>query len=228
MNVSVGGHPRHYRTVSFDAATNSVLLVAQRLLPHEFKIVAARDYRETARAIKEMTVRGAGAIGAAAAFGLAQGARAYTGDDPARFSEYLETVFGTLKSARPTAVDPLNALVRVRRAMRSGASVLEQQQMALSCARHFADEDVEHCQAIGRHGVKLIRSGMKILTHCNAGWLAFVDVGTATAPLYAAQAAGKKFHVFCDETRPRSQGSMLTAWELAQQKIFFRRPGRRR
>ena len=76
-----------------------------------------------------------------------------------------------------------------------------------------------HCEAIGRHGAKLIRNGMKILTHCNAGWLAFVDIGTATAPMYAAQAQGKKFHVFCDETRPRSQGATLTAWELAQQKI---------
>ena len=83
----------------------------------------------------------------------------------------------------------------------------------------FAKEDVRHCEAIGRHGAKLIRNGMRILTHCNAGWLAFVDIGTATAPMYAAQAAGKKFHVFCDETRPRSQGATLTAWELAQQKI---------
>jgi S-methyl-5-thioribose-1-phosphate isomerase len=78
---------------------------------------------------------------------------------------------------------------------------------------------VQHCEEIGQHGAKLIRSGMKILTHCNAGWLAFVDIGSATAPMYAAQAQGKKFHVFCDETRPRSQGATLTAWELAQQKI---------
>jgi S-methyl-5-thioribose-1-phosphate isomerase len=78
---------------------------------------------------------------------------------------------------------------------------------------------VRHCEEIGRHGAKLIRSGMNILTHCNAGWLACVDIGTATAPMYAAQAQGKKFHVFCDETRPRSQGATLTAWELAQQRI---------
>ena len=78
---------------------------------------------------------------------------------------------------------------------------------------------MQHCEAIGRHGAQLIRNGMKILTHCNAGWLAFVDIGSATAPMYAAQAQGKKFHVFCDETRPRSQGATLTAWELAQQKI---------
>jgi S-methyl-5-thioribose-1-phosphate isomerase len=97
--------------------------------------------------------------------------------------------------------------------------VEEQQSLALAAAEEFASEDVRHCKEIGRHGAKLIHNGMKILTHCNAGWLAFVDVGSATAPMYAAQAQGKKFHVFCDETRPRSQGATLTAWELAQQKV---------
>jgi S-methyl-5-thioribose-1-phosphate isomerase len=97
--------------------------------------------------------------------------------------------------------------------------VEEQQALALAAAEDFAREDVEQCRAIGRHGAALIKRGMKILTHCNAGWLAFVDVGSATAPMYAAQAQGKQFHVFCDETRPRSQGATLTAWELAQQKI---------
>jgi S-methyl-5-thioribose-1-phosphate isomerase len=103
--------------------------------------------------------------------------------------------------------------------MRAGKTVEEQQKLTLAAAEEFANEDVAHCEAIGRHGAKLVRSGMNILTHCNAGWLAFVDVGTATAPMYAAQAQGKIFHVFCDETRPRSQGATLTAWELAQQKI---------
>jgi methylthioribose-1-phosphate isomerase len=107
----------------------------------------------------------------------------------------------------------------VQAAMRAGKTVAERQALALAAAEEFADEDVRHCEAIGRHGVKLIRNGMKVLTHCNAGWLAFVDIGSATAPMYAAQAQGKKFHVFCDETRPRSQGATLTAWELAQQKI---------
>jgi methylthioribose-1-phosphate isomerase len=107
----------------------------------------------------------------------------------------------------------------VRRKMARGENVAEQQSLALAAAEAFAEDDVEHCAAIGRHGVKLIRPGMNVLTHCNAGWLAFVDIGSATAPMYAAQAAGKKFHVFCDETRPRSQGATLTAWELAQQKI---------
>ena len=219
MNVNIRGQTRHYRTVTFDAVQNAVLLIEQRLLPHEFKIVPTRDFRETARAITDMIVRGAGAIGATAAYGLAQGARAFRGRDLKKFSNHVETVFQTLKAARPTAVDPVNAMIGLREKMRPGETVEEQQVLALAAAEEFANEDARHCQEIGEHGAKLIRNGMKILTHCNAGWLAFVDVGSATAPLYAAQAQGKKFHVFCDETRPRSQGATLTAWELAQQKI---------
>jgi methylthioribose-1-phosphate isomerase len=219
MNVTVRGRARSYRTVAFDAAQNSVRLIEQRLLPHEFKVIATRNFCETAQAIKDMVVRGAGAIGATAAYGLAQGARAFRGGDLKRFCRHVETVYQTLKSARPTAVDPVNAMNEVRRAMSAGETVEEQQEFALAAAEEFANHDVRQCEAIGRHGAGLIRSGMKLLTHCNAGWLAFVDIGTATAPMYAAQNEGKKFHVFCDETRPRSQGATLTAWELAQQKI---------
>src|ERR1051325_11158107 len=219
MNVTVGRRTRHFRTVSFDARANAVQLINQRLLPHRFQIAVTRDFRATARAIRDMTVRGAGAIGATAAYGLAQGARAFRGRDLRRFAQHVEEVYSTLKHARPTAVDPVNAMDRVRREMSSGETVEEQQALALAAAEEFANEDVRHCEAIGKHGAKLICQGMRVLTHCNAGWLAFVDVGSATAPLYAAQAQGKKFHVFCDETRPRCQGATLTAWELAQQKI---------
>ena len=219
MNVTVGGSSRHYRTVDFDSSKNEVLLIEQRLLPHEFKIVATKTFRETAAAIKDMIVRGAGAIGATAAYGLAQGALAFRGTELKKFSGYMDVVFETLKNARPTAVDPVNAMLDVRRAMAAGKTVEEQKAFAVIAAEAFAADDVEHCQAIGRHGAKLVRNGMKILTHCNAGWLAFVDVGTATAPMYAAHEQGKKFHVFCDETRPRCQGATLTAWELAQEKI---------
>src|ERR1700690_4198586 len=219
MNVTVRGRPQPCRTVAFDRAHNAVRLIEQRLLPHEFKIVAAKNFRETAAAIRDMIVRGAGAIGATAAYGLAQGALAFSGHDLPKFRRHVETVYQTLKAARPTAVDPVNAMNGVRAGMRAGRTVAEQQSLALAASEEFASEDVRHCEAIGRHGAKLIRNGMKILTHCNAGWLAFVDVGSATAPMYAAQAQGKKFHVFCDETRPRSQGATLTAWELAQQKI---------
>ena len=219
MNVTVAGRSRHYRTVTFDAQHNAVLLVEQRLLPHQFRIVAARDFREAARAIKDMVVRGAGAIGATAAYGLAQGVRAFRGRNLATFTKHATVVYQTLKAARPTAIDPVNAMNQVCAAMRAGESVEAQQALALAAAEEFANEEVRHCEDIGKHGVKLVRNGMKILTHCNAGWLAFVDIGTATAPMYAAQAQGKKFHVFCDETRPRSQGATLTAWELAQQGI---------
>ena len=140
-----------------------------------------------------MIVRGAGAIGATAAYGLAQGALAFRGSDLKKFSAHLEIVYKTLANARPTAVDPVNAMNDVYAAMRAGETVEEQQSLALAAAEEFANEDVHHCEDIGRHGAKLIRNGMKILTHCNAGWLAFVDVGTATAPMYAAQAQGKKF-----------------------------------
>ena len=222
MKVTVRGCRWHFRTVSFEFATNVVRLIEQRLLPHEFKIVGLRDYRETATGIRDMIVRGAGAIGATAAYGLAQGVRAFRGGDPARFSRHVEKVFQTLKAARPTAVDPLNAMIQVRRRMEAGEDVPAKQRIALEAAEEFAEEDVDHCRAIGRHGARLIRPGMKVLTHCNAGWLAFVDIGSATAPMYAAQEQGKRFEVFCDETRPRSQGATLTAWELAQQGIKHR------
>ena len=219
MNVKYQGRTRHFRTVSFDSAQNQVLLVEQRLLPHEFKIVGTRDFHETAGAIANMTVRGAGAIGATAAFGLAQGARAFRGLQLSAFRRHVAHVYQTLKSARPTAVDPVTAMDQVRTTMTAGQTVPEQQALALAAAEEFANEDVRHCADIGRHGARLIRNGMNVLTHCNAGWLAFVDIGSATAPLYAAQNLGRKFHVYCDETRPRSQGATLTAWELAQQNI---------
>ena len=219
MNVTIKGRTQHFRTVSFDTKKNAVLLIEQRLLPHEFKIVATRDYKETAVAIRDMVVRGAGAIGATAAYGLAQGALAFRGNDLKIFSTHVREVYQTLKDARPTAVDPVNSMNDVCAVMQKGKTVDEKKSLALAAAEDFANEDAHHCEEIGKHGAKLIRNGMKVLTHCNAGWLAFVDVGSATAPMYAAQAAGKKFHVFCDETRPRSQGATLTAWELAQQKV---------
>jgi methylthioribose-1-phosphate isomerase len=219
MNVTVRGQTRSYRTVTFNSAANAVHLIEQRLLPHQFKIVAARDYRETAAAIRDMVVRGAPAIAATAAYGLAQGARAFRGRDRAKFARHLRQVYQTLGAARPTAVDPVNAMNQVRAVLGADRSVEEQQALALAAAEEFACRSVEECRAIGRHGLKLIKDGMRVLTHCNAGWLACVDIGTATAPMYAAQAAGRSFHVFCDETRPRSQGASLTAWELAQQGI---------
>src|SRR5688572_3896666 len=159
MNVSVRGRTRHYRTVTFDTRTNTVQLVEQRLLPHEFRIIATRDFRETARAIRAMIVRGAGAIGATAAYGLAQGARAFRGRNLKQFSVHLRTVHRTLLAARPTAVDPANAMSGALRVLEAGETVEEQQALALAAAEEFANADVQHCEAIGRHGLKLIRDG---------------------------------------------------------------------
>src|ERR1700743_2685828 len=125
MNVTVNGRRQHYRTVAFDAAKNSVLLIEQRLLPHEFKIVATPDFHATAAAITDMVVRGAGAIGATAAYGLAQGARAFRGTGLEKFRQHVEKVYQTLKAARPTAVDPVNAMNDVRRIMAAGETVIE-------------------------------------------------------------------------------------------------------
>jgi len=219
MHVSVRGRKQSVRTVSFDRQRNAVLLVEQRLLPHRFEIFASLDYRSTARAITDMIVRGAGAIGATAAYGLAQGCLAFRGGSLPKFRTHVARVFATLQSARPTAIDPVNAMMAVRQHMAQGSTVVAQQSLAFEAAELFAEEDVRHCRAIGQHGARLLRNGMNVLTHCNAGWLAFVDIGSATAPLYAAHAAGKKFHVYCDETRPRCQGASLTAWELAQQGV---------
>jgi len=219
MNVMLRGRTRHYRSVSFDARANSVRLIEQRLLPHEFRIVGTRDFRETARAIRDMVVRGAPAIAATAAYGLAQGARAFCGQNLRAFARHIANVGQVIQSARPTAVDPINAMNLVRTQMNTGGTVAEQQSLALAAAADFADGSAAECRAIGEKGAKLIRDGMRILTHCNAGWLACVDFGTATAPLYVAQERGRRFHVFCDETRPRCQGATLTAWELAQQGI---------
>lgn len=222
MNVLVRGRPRPYRTVAYDARRNAVQLIDQRALPHRFRVVSTPDVAATARAIRDMTVRGAGAIGATAAYGLAQAARAFRGADPGRFEAHIERAFHQLREARPTAVDPLNALREVRAAMTTGRSVEERKALARGAAERFAAENIAQCRAIGEHGADLIRPGATVLTHCNAGWLAFVDIGTATAPLYAAQGCGRRFMVLCDETRPRCQGASLTAWELAQQQIEHR------
>ena len=219
MNVTLRGRTQHYRTVTFDASKNEVVLIEQRLLPHQFKLVRTRDFKETAAAIRDMIVRGAPAIAGTAAYGLAQGARAFRGKNLPGFTAHVKRVYETIKSARPTAVDPVNAMDLILAAMAPGEEVATQQALALAAAEEFANQSVRECEAIGQHGAKLIRNGSNVLTHCNAGWLACVDIGTATGPMYAAQALGRKFHVFCDETRPRCQGASLTAWELAQQGV---------
>ena len=219
MQVKIGRQTRALRTVWFEAERNAVVMIDQRRLPHEVRLLTLRDHRATARAIRDMAVRGAGAIGATAAYGLAQGIAEWRGGGGAAFAAHVESVYETLATARPTAVDPVNAMRAMRAQLAGRRGVAAWRSAARRLAEAFAEEDVAHCRAIGTHGLELVREGMNLLTHCNAGWLAFVDIGSATAPMYAAQAVGRRFHVFCDETRPRCQGASLTAWELAQQGI---------
>ena len=169
MNVTVGNRTRHYRTVSFDKGKNAVVLIEQRLLPHQFALEKTRDFRHTAKAIQDMVVRGAPAIAATAAYGLAQGARTFGGTDPGKFARHIEAVFQILKVARPTAVDPLNAMNFVRAAMRAGETVEEQQRLAFAAAEEFANRSVEECRAIGKHGAKLIRECAEIHKRMEAG-----------------------------------------------------------
>lgn len=197
-----------------------VKLIDQRKLPHRLEIVECHDYRALAAAIKDMTIRGAPAIGAAAAFGLALAAReshAPTGDALLRDLDQAEKV---LRATRPTAVNLMWALDRVMRAVRAArAANLDAnglRDFVVAEAQNIAEEDVAINRAMARNGAALINDGDSVLTHCNAGPLATVDVGTALGVIIEAHKQGKKIHVFVDETRPRLQGARLTAWELMQ------------
>ena len=205
---------RDWRTVWMEGPV--VRMIEQRLLPHRFEIFDAPDHRATARAIREMTVRGAPAIGAAAAYGLAQVYReAPDGPDRDRF---IAAGFETLRSTRPTAQNLFFALDRVRRAA-AAEPPARQAAAARAAAGALAALVAAACRRIGEAGAELIADGMTVLTHCNAGWLACVDWGTALAPIYAAHRAGRRVSVLADETRPRCQGANLTAWELMQEGV---------
>jgi len=206
---------RHYRTIWPKPDDERVIqLIDQRFLPHQFVIAGVRNVAEMAAAIREMHVRGAGLIGAAAAYGM------YL----ATFESDLMAAAAMLKATRPTAVNLAWAIDRQLQKISLAGSAEEKRRVAFQTAREIADEDAEYCRRIGEHGIELIRelsekkggAPVNVLTHCNAGWLAFVDYGSATSPIYAAHDAGIPVHVWVDETRPRSQGSKLTAWELGE------------
>ncbi|MCW3118689.1 MAG: translation initiation factor, aIF-2BI family [Chitinophagaceae bacterium] len=171
-------------------------------------------------AIRDMQVRGAGLMGATAGFGMWLAAREAA--DKESFEDFLSAAAGLLKSARPTAVNPEWAVNRQLLAIAKGNTIDEKIKIAKNTAIMIADEDAEYCRRLGNHGITIIEEIAKrkkgepvnILTHCNAGWLAFVDYGSATAPIYEAFERGIKVHVWVDETRPRNQGAGLTAWEL--------------
>ena len=207
---------RSYRTIWPSADGGAVEVIDQTLLPHRFATRRIDDLDGAVHAIASMVVRGAPLIGAAAAYGLALALR----EDPSDAA--LERAYGRLLRSRPTAVNLRHALDDVRAAAsrlpahrRAGAAWIR--------AGEICDEDVALCQRIGRAGLPLIEAifrrhsrPVNILTHCNAGWLATVDWGTATAPIYMAHDLGAPVHVFVDETRPRNQGAALTAFELGQ------------
>ena len=211
-----------FRTIWFHEAKGAVQIIDQRWLPHEFAIEDIGTVAQMAAAIREMHVRGAGLIGAAAGFGMYLAAR--EAGASGAFDESLARSAETLLATRPTAVNLAWAVERQRRALRAAEGVAEKIAVALSTAQRIADEDAENCRLIGAHGLDLIRgisqkkngAPVNILTHCNAGWLAFVDHGSATAPIYAAHDSGLAVHVWVDETRPRNQGAKLTAWELGE------------
>jgi methylthioribose-1-phosphate isomerase len=194
---------KDYRTVWMEGS--SVLMIEQNLLPFEFSIFESKSYRETSLAIRTMIVRGAGAIGAAAGYAMAQACL----EAPAGNKEsYLSHARREIESARPTARNLFYAVERVFAAAKVSA------ERAMAEAQAIADEDAAASQKIGEFGNELIRDGYGIATHCNAGWLAFVDYGTALSPIYISHQEGKKIFVYVDETRPRGQGARLTAWEL--------------
>jgi len=235
--VKVGG--QHFRTIWLNPANEQVVqLIDQRFLPHRFVIEDVSTVAQMATAIREMHVRGAGLIGATAGYGMylatieAAGSPAVAG-----FDRHVTDAAAQLKATRPTAVNLAWAVERQLTSIAKGKSEVRAAQaldwrktvqrkvaLALATAKEIAAEDEEHCRMIGQHGLDLIeqvarrKNGkpVNVLTHCNAGWLAFVDYGSALAPVYAAHDRGLSVHVWVDETRPRSQGSKLTAWELGQ------------
>jgi len=214
--MKVGG--KHTRTIWVEADGATVGTIDQTLLPHRYATIRLETVEDAARAIKSMQVRGAPLIGAAAAYGVALALRQDASDAA------LERAYATLLATRPTAINLKWALDEMMAAVRNRARG-ERVAAAYRRAQDIADEDVEINAAIGRHGLKLIEDiaakkkpgePVNVLTHCNAGWLATVDWGTATSPIYQAHDKGVAVHVWVDETRPRNQGASLTAWELGE------------
>jgi methylthioribose-1-phosphate isomerase len=195
-------------------------LIDQTLLPVELKEIPCRTVEAVWEAIKTLRVRGAPAIGIAAAYGVVLGMQQAAAASPADFQARLAEVTAYLAGSRPTAVNLFWALDRMKRkgeeVCRAGALAPQLAAGLLDEARAIHEEDRRMCRAIGRHGAELLRDGQGVLTHCNAGGLATADYGTALAVLYAAAESGKRLSVYVDETRPLLQGARLTAWELRE------------
>jgi S-methyl-5-thioribose-1-phosphate isomerase len=199
---------KEYRTIWMERCV--VYLIEQNLLPFEFRIFQAKTYKETCEAISTMIIRGAGAIGAAAGYAMAQAANEAKQET---YNEFISSAKKEIENTRPTAQNLFYAVKRVYQA------ACISKELALIEAEKIADEDAEASRKIGEIGNELIKDGYNILTHCNAGWLAFVDYGTALSPVYTANRSGKNIFVYVDETRPRGQGARLTAWELKNENV---------
>ena len=217
---------KHYNTIWIKPNDDSVIqIIDQRWLPHRFVVENLTTVEQAAIAIKDMHVRGAPLIGVTAAYGMYLAALSASDENESNFMRILDEAADLLRSSRPTAVNLFWALDRQIKGLRSiNGAVAERIQIILELADEIAAEELESCRLIGEHGIDLIKSisqaksgeTVNILTHCNAGWLACVDYGTATSPIYLAHDNGIKVHVWVDETRPRNQGARLTAWELGQ------------
>ncbi len=201
MNVN----GKNYRAIWMDGTT--VCMIEQNKLPFEFEICYCKTINDTCDAISTMITRGAGSIGAAGGYAMLQ---AILNSDDNNLIQNLLDAKHKIDSTRPTAVNLSYASTRVLKAAETS------REFAISEAHAIADECAEHGRLIGVYGNELIKDGFTIETHCNAGWLALVDYGSALSPIYAAHNLGKNIHVLVDETRPRSQGARLTAWELNQ------------
>ncbi len=201
----VNGKP--YRSVWFEK--DRIKMINQFLLPHKFEIAELKSVEEVANAIKTMVVRGAPAIGVTGAYGIALAAK--KGEDPEEARE-------TLRNTRPTANDLFRGIGHVFDAVKN-LDLSHKDLYALKAANEYANRTVEACKKIGEFGAELIKDDSRILTHCNAGWLACVDWGTALSPVYAAKRQGKRMFVYSDETRPTCQGIRLTSWELLNEGI---------
>jgi len=219
--MNINGKP--FRTIWVKPGDEKVVqIIDQRYLPHQFVIEELETVDQMATAIKDMHLRGAGLIGAGAGFGIYLATLEAPKNDS--FDQFILLAAEKLKSTRPTAVNLAWAVNRQLNAMQHGKTSQEKVNIAFAVANEIANEDAEHCRRIGEHGLKLIEEisqnknggAVNILTHCNAGWLAFVDYGSASSAIYAAHDKGINVHVWVDETRPRNQGSSLTAWEMAQ------------
>ncbi len=214
---------KHYRTIWPDNVNQGIInIIDQTKLPYEFAIKQISSYKEMIKAIKDMEVRGAGLIGAAAGFGIYLAT--LEAPDNSGFNTFLSNAAIEMKQSRPTAINLEWAVDIVMEAIEKENIIENKQNVAFNTATQIADDDAEIGRQIGIQGLPLIqkisneKNGevVNILTHCNAGWLAFVDYGSALSPIYAAHEKGIKVHVWVDETRPRNQGAFLTSWELSK------------